>query len=284
MKPIVYCNGEFVEEQNAKVSIFDRGYLFGDGVYEVVPVVNGKLIDKVEFLQRLERSLFELELEWPCSQVEYVAMLEALIERNKLVEGSVYTQVTRGVAPRDFAFPVDTPTTCMAFTSAKSYLNSPLAETGVEVITVEDLRWKRRDIKSIALLAQCLAKQESKRKGCYESWMLEDGFITEGSSSTAYIVKNNTIITRPKSNDVLPGIRRHVLLELAADNGMAVELRAFTLDEVLAADEAFLSSATTLVLPVVTIDGKPIGEKKPGLITLKLRQLYVDRIKQQAGL
>jgi len=284
MKPIVYCNGEFVEEQNAKVSIFDRGYLFGDGVYEVVPVVNRKLIDKVEFLQRLERSLFELELEWPCSQTEYVVMLEALIERNNLVEGSVYTQVTRGVAPRDFAFPIDTPTTCMAFTSAKSYLNSPLAETGVEVLTVEDLRWKRRDIKSIALLAQCLAKQESKRKGCYESWMLEDGFITEGSSSTAYIVKNNTIITRPKSNDVLPGIRRHVLLELAADNDIAVELRAFTLDEVLAADEAFLSSATTLVLPVVTIDGQPIGEKKPGLITLKLRQLYVHRIKQQAGL
>ena len=211
-------------------------------------------------------------------------MLEALIERNNLVEGSVYTQVTRGVAPRDFAFPIDTPTTCMAFTSAKSYLNSPLAETGVEVLTVEDLRWKRRDIKSIALLAQCLAKQESKRKGCYESWMLEDGFITEGSSSTAYIVKNNTIITRPKSNDVLPGIRRHVLLELAADNDIAVELRAFTLDEVLAADEAFLSSATTLVLPVVTIDGQPIGEKKPGLITLKLRQLYVHRIKQLAGL
>ena len=284
MKPIVYCNGEFVEEQNAKVSIFDRGYLFGDGVYEVVPVVNGQLIDKIEFLARLQRSLSELELEWPCSQIEYVAMLETLIERNELVEGSVYTQVTRGVAPRDFSFPDNTPTTCMAFTTAKSYFSSPQAEAGVEVITVEDLRWKRRDIKSIALLAQCLAKQQSKRHGCYESWMLEDGFITEGSSSTAYIVKNNTVITRPNSNDVLPGIRRHVLLELAADNGIAVELRAFTLDEVLTADEAFLSSATTLVMPVVTIDGKPIGEKKPGLITLKLRQLYVDRIKKQAGL
>ncbi|MFT5549300.1 MAG: D-alanine transaminase [Candidatus Azotimanducaceae bacterium] len=284
MKPIVYCNGEFIEEQSAKVSIFDRGFLFGDGVYEVVPVVNGKLIDKFEFLQRLERSLYELELEWPFSQLEYVDMLETLIERNKLLEGSVYTQVTRGVAPRDFAFPDNTPTTCIAFTSDKSFLNSPLVETGVDVITVEDLRWKRRDIKSIALLAQCIAKQQSKRKGCYESWMLEDGFITEGSSSTAYIVKDNTIITRPKSNDVLPGIRRHVLLELAADNGIAVELRAFTLDEVLAADEAFLSSATTLVMPVITIDGKPIAEKKPGLITLKLRQLYVNRIKKQAGL
>jgi D-alanine transaminase len=284
MKPIVYCNGEFIEEQSAKVSIFDRGFLFGDGVYEVVPVVNGKLIDKVEFLQRLEGSLYELELEWPFSQIEYVAMLETLIERNKLVEGSVYTQVTRGVAPRDFAFPDNTPTTCIAFTSDKSFLNSPLSVTGVEVVTVEDLRWKRRDIKSIALLAQCLAKQESRRQGCYESWMLEDGFITEGSSSTAYIVKNNMIITRPKSNDVLPGIRRHVLLELAADKGIAVELRAFTLDEVLVADEAFLSSATTLVLPVVKIDGKPIGNGKPGSMTLKLRQFYVDRIKTQAGL
>ncbi len=284
MKPIVYCNGEFVEEQSAKVSIFDRGFLFGDGVYEVVPVVNGKLIDKFEFLQRLERSLYELELEWPCSQLEYVAMLETLIARNKLVEGSVYTQVTRGVAPRDFAFLDNTPTTCVAFTSAKPYLNSPLVETGVEVITVEDLRWKRQDIKSIALLAQCLAKQESRKQGCYESWMLEGGFITEGSSSTAYIVKNNTIITRPKSNDVLPGIRRHVLLELAGGKGIKVELQAFTLDEVLAADEAFLSSATTLVLPVVKVDGILIGDGKPGSMTLKLRQLYVERIKKQAGL
>ncbi len=140
MKPIVYCNGEFIEEQSAKVSIFDRGFLFGDGVYEVVPVVNGKLIDKVEFLQRLESSLYELELEWPFSQIEYVAMLETLIERNKLVEGSVYTQVTRGVAPRDFAFPDNTPTPCIAFTSDKSFLNSPFSVTGVEVVTVEDLR------------------------------------------------------------------------------------------------------------------------------------------------
>lgn len=284
MEAIVYCNGEFVAEHDAKVSIFDRGYLFGDGVYEVVPVVNGRLIDKPEFLQRLARSLSELEIEWPCSQIEYVAMLEELISRNQLIEGSVYTQVTRGVAPRDFSFPDNTPTTCTAFASAKLFLDTPLSESGVTVVTVEDLRWKRRDVKSIALLAQCLAKHEAKRHGCFESWMMENGFVTEGSSSTAYIVKNNIIITRPKSTDVLPGIRRHVLLEMAAEHGLKVELRPFTLDEAFAADEAFLSSATTLVLPIVKIDDQVIANSKPGPITSQLRSLYLDRIKKLAGL
>lgn len=283
MKKIVFLNGEYLEEDKAKVSIFDRGYLFGDGIYEVVPVVNHKVLDKEPFLERLTRSLGELELKWPYSQEYILDMIDELIKRNDLKEGGVYMQVTRGVAPRDFAYPADIPTTCTAFTFKKDVIDNPKAKIGVKVVTVPDIRWKRRDIKSIALLAQCVAKEEAARKGAYEGWMVEDGYVTEGTSSSAYIVKDGVVITRPLSNSILPGIRRKLLLELSEKHNIKVEQRLFSVEEALNADEAFLSSATTFVLPIVEIDGKKIGDGKPGEFAIKMRKMYMDSALKIAG-
>lgn len=283
MDRVVYVNGEYPMEADAKISIFDRGFLFGDGVYEVVPVVNGQLVDKEYFLQRLDRSLGELSIAWPCSKEEYVEVMRQLVLRNDLQEGIVYSQVTRGVAERDFPFPADTVSSLIAFTSPKGLMDNPDADAGIAVITTDDLRWKRRDIKSLNLLAQCLAKQDAVSKGADEGWMVEDGFITEGVSSTAYIVKDGRVITRPLSNLILPGIRRRTLLEIAKQNAIELEERAFTVDEALHADEAFISSATTIALPVVSIDGQVIGNGKPGAITMRLREYYKDRLLEEAG-
>lgn len=283
MNRIVYVNGNYVPEQDAKISIFDRGFIFGDGVYEVVPVIHGKMVDKQYFLERLKRSLGELQIAWPCSEAEYLNVMLQLIERNQLAEGMVYSQVTRGVADRNFTFPAATPTTMVAFTSELDLLDNPAAATGIAVTTTEDLRWKRRDIKSVNLLAQCLAKQDAHSKGASECWMVEDGFVTEGASSSAYIVSNGKIITRPLSNWILPGIRRRTLLEIAAQAGLPVEERAFTVAEALAADEAFISSATTIVTAVVTVDGNTIGSGVPGPITLQLRDLYKARMLLEAN-
>jgi len=282
MEGIVFVNNEFVAAGEARVSIFDRGYLFGDGVYEVVPVINYSLIDKDNFLSRLEHSLQEVGIKWPYTKEKYVDILQDLIVRNDLKEGGVYTQVTRGVAPRDFGFPENCQPACMAFTIRKDLRNNPLAESGVVVVTVEDIRWKRRDVKSIALLGQCMAKQEAEEKGGFEGWMVEDGYVTEGTSSTAYIVKNNRIITRPLSRSILPGIRRKSLLRLAENEKITIEERKFTVAEALEADEAFLSSATTLVLPVIEIDGHPVGNGKPGRMALLLRKLYIEMALDEA--
>ena len=283
MKKIVFLNGEYLEEDRAKVSVFDRGYLFGDGVYEVVPVVNYKVLDKEPFWERLTRSLRELELKLPYPKEYLLQMIDELIKRNDLKEGGVYMQVTRGVAPRDFSYPVGIPTTCTAFTFEKEVIDNPKAKTGVKVVSVPDIRWKRRDIKSIALLAQCVAKEEASRKGAYEGWMVEDGYVTEGTSSSAYIVKDGVVITRPLSNSILPGIRRKLLLELSEKHNIKVEQRPFSIEEALNADEAFLSSATTFVLPIVEIDGKKIGDGRPGEIAIKMRKMYIDSALKTAG-
>ncbi len=283
MKKIVFLNGEYLEEDEAKVSIFDRGYLFGDGVYEVVPVINYTVIDKEPFFARFERSLGEIGLAWPMSKDEFLVMINELIKRNDVKEGGVYMQVTRGVAPRDFAYPKGVKPTVTAFTFSKNVIDSPLAKLGVKVAIVDDIRWKRRDIKSIALLAQCVAKQEASQKGAYEGWMVEDGYVTEGTSSSAYIVKDGVVITRPLSNAILPGIRRRLLLELSDKHGVKVEQRLFSVEEALNADEAFLSSATTFVLPIVEIDGKKIGDGKPGPIAMKMRKIYIDSALKIAG-
>jgi len=284
MENIVFLNGKYMEADKAKVSIFDRGYLFGDGVYEVVPIVNYKIIDQPPFLERFERSLGELELAWPISKVEYLEMFHELIRVNDIKEGGIYTQVTRGVAPRDFSYPLDVKTTCMAFGFKKDFVHNDLANSGVKVSIVEDIRWKRRDIKSIALLGQCMAKEQAHKKGAFEGWMVEDGFITEGTSSSAYIVKDGVIITRPLSNSILPGIRRKILLNLASEHNIKVEERLFSAEEALNADEAMLSSATTMVLPIVQIDEKKIGDGKPGPIFKKMRKMYVDAVLKEGGL
>jgi len=284
MKKIVFLNGEYLEEDEAKVSIFDRGYLFGDGVYEVVPVINYTVIDKEPFLARFERSLGEIGLAWPMSKDEFLVMINELIKRNDVKEGGVYMQVTRGVAPRDFAYPKEVKPAVTAFTFSKNVIDSPLAKVGVKVAIVDDIRWKRRDIKSIALLGQCIAKEEASQKGAYEGWMVEDGFVTEGTASSAYIVKDGEIITRPLSNSILPGIRRKILLEIADKYDIKVQERPFSVEEALNADEAFLSSATTMVYPIIEIDGKKIGDGEPGPVAKKMRQLYIESALEIAGI
>lgn len=285
MSRTVFVNGEYLPEGEAKVSIFDRGFVFGDGIYEVVPVIGGKMVDKAPFLDRLKRSLGELRIDMPMSEADYLAMHEKLIELNGIDEGGVYSQITRGVADRDFAFPAPgTKPSVAAFTMKKQLIDSANARTGVKVATVEDIRWKRRDIKSIALLGQVMAKQAAVEKGAFEGWMVEDGYVTEGTSSTAYIVKDGTIITRPLSNEILPGIRRKVIRQLCAEKGVKLVERLFTVEEALAADEAFLSSATTLVMPIVEIDGQQIGGGQPGPVSRQMRDYYIAAIKEEAGI
>jgi D-alanine transaminase len=283
MENIVFLNGEYCKAQDAKVSIFDRGYLFGDGIYEVVPVINGKVIDKAPFFERLDGSMKKIGLKAPHTHEEVMTILNTLIEKNNVVEGGIYMQVTRGVAPREFYFPTDVPTTFMAFTFKKEIINNPYATQGIKVVSLEDIRWKRRDIKSISLLGQVLAKEEAHQKGAFEGWMVEDGFVTEGTSSAAFIVKNGVLITRPLSNAILPSIRRKLLMEYTKANNIKVEERPFTIDEALQADEAFMASATVFVLPIIELDGKPIGEGKPGPMVQKLRAMYVEAALKEAA-
>jgi D-alanine transaminase len=276
MSRTVFVNGAFVPYEEAKIPIMDRGFLFADGIYEVSAVLDGRLVDSEGHFSRLDRSLREIRIHNPYGAAEWGRLCEELVRRNGLAEGLVYMQVTRGVAERDFAFPKENPPTVVMFTQAKTIRRAPQAETGVGVITVPDLRWKRRDIKSVALLAQVLAKQAAAEAGVAEAWMLEDGFVTEGSSSTAFIItKDKRIVTRPLSNAVLPGITRLSVMRLAAENGLPVEERLFRLDEAHAAAEAFLTSASMLVTPVVTIDGEPVADGKPGPLTRRLRTLYL---------
>ena len=283
MSRTVYVNGTFVPEEQAKISVFDRGFIFGDGVYEVVPVISGKLVDKQYFLERLDRSLDELSIAWPCTKQEYMEVMEQLVESNQLTEGVVYSQVTRGIADRDFPFPENVSPSFVAFTSNMELLDNPLVKSGIHVITTPDLRWRRRDIKSVNLLGQVLAKQDAITRGGHEGWMVEDRIVTEGVSSSAYIVKNATIITRPLSNAILPGIRRRTLLEIASNVGIDVEERIFTIEEALAADEAFISSAATMTLGVVSIDGHQIGNGTPGPVTIRLRELYKARVLKEVS-
>jgi len=283
LSQIVYVNGDFVPDREARVSVFDRGFLFGDGVYEVFPVLEGRLVDREHGLSRLDRSLGEVEMDWPCSREEYIGVQESLIERNGVREGIVYSQITRGVAPRDFAYPDNVQPTLVAFANSRPLLDNPAAGTGLAVVSVPDLRWKRRDIKSISMLAQCMAKQAAMSQDAQEGWLVEDGLVTEGVSSSAFIIRDGAIITRPLSSRILPGVRRKVILDIAAEQQLELVERPFSLEEAKTADEAFLSSASTLVLPVVSIDGQPIGDGRPGTLTRRLRTLYIQRLQAEAA-
>ena len=276
MSRIAYVNGDFLPIEQAKVSVLDRGFLFADGIYEVSAVLNGRLVDNEAHLARLERSLGEISLRLPMNLAELTRLQEELIRRNGLAEGVVYIEVTRGAADRDFTFPKDAAPTVVMFTQAKNILRSPQAETGIRVISVPDIRWKRRDIKSVALLPQVLAKQQAAAAGCQEAWMVEDGFVTEGGSSSAFIVTQaGALVTRPLSQEILPGVTRKAVLQLAAEQGLDMEERRFTLEEAYAAAEAFLTSASSFVLPVVEIDGQRIGSGTPGPNTRRLREIYI---------
>ncbi len=276
MSRIAYVNGEYVPESEAKVSIFDRGFLFADGVYEVTPVVNGKLVDYDAHIERLDRSLNELKMAWPCTKQELQAMHEELVKRNALNEGIIYMQVTRGVADRMFNFPKDIKSSLVAFPQVMTLVDNTNTRTGVKVVTTPDIRWLRRDIKSIMLLAPVLGKQEAYEKAAHEAWMVEDGHVTEGTSSNAYIVKGNKIITRPLSNRILAGCTRRALFRLSREHGVEIEERLFTVEEAYAADEAFLTSASQFVMPITEIDGKRIGGGQPGPVTRKLRELFLE--------
>ncbi len=276
MSRIVYVNGNFVPESEAKVSIFDRGFLFADGVYEVTPVVKGKLVDYDAHVERLDRSLGELKMAWPCTKPELRQMHEELIKQNKLDEGIIYMQVTRGVADREFHFPKEIKSSLVAFSQVKKLVDNPSAKVGVKVVTTPDLRWARRDIKTVMLLAPCLGKEEAYQKGAAEAWMVEDGYVTEGTSSNAYIVKGNTIITRPISNSILHGCTRRALFRMAKEHQVEIEERLFTPEEAYAADEAFLTSASQFVMPITEIDGKRIGGGQVGPVVRKMRELFLE--------
>ena len=277
MSRIVFLNGSFLPIEEAKVPFMDRGFMFGDGVYEGIGVLDGRLVDNEAHLERLERSLREVRIPNPYTRAEWTHLEEELARRNGMTEGFIYFQVTRGVAERDFMFPDNAAPTVAMFTQAKAIVNAPAAKTGIAVITVPDLRWKRRDIKSLNLLAQVLAKQAAKEAGAQEAWMVEDGFVTEGGSSSGFIVtKEGRIVVRPLSNAILPGITRKSLLALSKDAGIELEERLFTVDEAYDAAEAFMTSASTFVLPIVSIDGRTIGDGKPGPITQKLREIYIQ--------
>ena len=272
-----YVNGEIVPLEEAKISILDRGFIFADGIYEVSAVIDGKLVDNAAHLARLKRSLGEVQLELPISYAELESVMTDLVARNRLDEGAVYIQVTRGAAERDFAFPPNAEPTLVLFTMEKILVDPPEAGTGIGVITLEEIRWARRDIKSVALLGQVLAKQAAAEAGAGEAWFVEDGFVTEGASSSAFIVTHNgEIITRVADHSILPGVTRKAVIALAAETGLDLVERSFSVDEAKAAAEAFITSAGTLVLPVIAIDGDKVGTGVPGPMTLRLRELYLD--------
>lgn len=285
MEPIAYVNGAFVPLSEAKVSVLDRGFLFADGIYEVAAVLDGKLIDNASHLARLERSVGEIALKLPESLQRIEEIQKELVERNNLVNGMVYLEVTRGAdSGRDFAFPTgDVKPTLIMFTSVKDIVNAPSAKTGIGVITVPDIRWARRDIKSVALLAQVLAKQAAAEANAGEAWMIEDGKVTEGGSSSCFILtQDDVIVTRQNGSEILPGCTRKAVVKLAEERQLRVEERAFSVEEALAAKEAFITSATVFVQAVVSIDGKTVGSGKPGPMTNRLREIYVDFAKATA--
>lgn len=284
MERIVYLDGQFINESEAKVSIFDRGFLFGDAVYEVTAVLDGKLVENEGHMVRLQRSCNELQISLPVTTEEITTIQKILIEKNNLNEGGIYLQVSRGSAgDRDFGYPSGIKPTLVLFTQARSLLDTPKAVKGMKVITIEDIRWKRRDIKTVGLLAPCMAKQAAIDAKVDDAWLVEDGYITEGSSNNAYIVtQEGVLVTRPLSNDILHGITRKALLELAEKEKITIEERLFTVAEAYKASEAFVSSATTFVWPVVEIDGRTIGTGAPGQVANKLRQIYIELAKETA--
>ncbi|GGA94352.1 D-alanine aminotransferase [Brucella endophytica] len=279
----VYLNGAFLPENEARLSIFDRGFLFGDGIYEVTAVLEGKLIDSPLHMTRLERSVREIDGHLPITTDEIVAIEKTLVQKNGLVEGVVYLQYTRGAEDRNFLYSDNLEPTLLLFTQARTLEHVAAVEKGVRVKTMPDQRWERRDIKSVCLLPQVLAKRAAKAEGFDEAWLVEDGMVTEGASSTAYIItRDDRIITRANSSATLPGCTRLAILQLANDEGLTIEERPFSVDEAKAAREACLTSASNFIVPITNIDGVPVGDGVPGPMFKRLRKLYMDNARQTA--
>lgn len=285
MGRIVYVNGEYLAEQAAKISVFDRGFLFADGVYEVSAVLRGRLVDNRHHLRRLRRSLRELDMASPADDHAIESIQNELIRRNQVEEGVVYIQVTRGAADRDFAYPKDSPPSLVLFTQEKQIIDLPAAETGISVLTTEDIRWGRRDIKTVALLAASMAKMMAMDSGADDAWLVDrEGNITEGSSCNAYIVTNDgTVITRHLSSDILHGITRRAVVQLAGEHGLQVVERPFTVAEAHQAQEAFVTAAGIFVLPVVRVDSHVLGNGRPGPVSARLRRLYIEMALDQVA-
>ncbi|MBX3497179.1 MAG: D-amino-acid transaminase [Parvibaculum sp.] len=278
MSRIAYVNGRYLRHAEAAVHIEDRGYQFSDGVYEVCGIRNGRFMDEALHLERLERSLGELRIAMPLSLAALRHILREVVRRNRISNGLVYLQVTRGVAPRDHPFPASHVPPALVVT-AKRLNEARIAAAvakGVAVATMPDLRWARRDIKSVSLLPNILAKQAAREAGAYEAWLVDaDGFVTEGSSTNAWIVdRDGRLVTRPASHDILNGVTRRVLLETAKSEGIEVIERPFTPQEAKSAREAFISASSAIIIPVVRIDGEPVGNAEPGSLTLRLREAY----------
>jgi D-alanine transaminase len=278
MSRIAYVNGRYLPRAEAKVSVEDRGFQFADGVYEVCEVRGGRIIDERRHMARLDRSLAELRMARPMAPAALAVVVRETVRRNRVRDGIVYMQVTRGAARRDFPFPPDgtRPTLVVTARGSDPARLEQLAAEGVAVVTVPDIRWGRVDIKSVALLPNVLAKQSAREKGAREAWLVDAaGRITEGASSNAWIVsREGKLVTRALGNDILPGVTRSVVVDLVKRQGLAFEERAFTLEEAYAAREAFITSASQIVLPVVSIDGRPVGDGKPGPVAAGLRRDY----------
>jgi len=276
MARITYVNGAYLPHDRAGVHIEDRGFQFADGIYEVVQVANGIIVDLEWHLDRLEYSLNELKIPMPMTRAALMVVMKNVMAKNYLPYGVVYMQVTRGVAKRDFAFPKDAQPSLVVVAMRMKPWTDSLIENGVKVVTLPDIRWKRCDIKSVSLLAPVLGKQQAKEAGAFEGWMVdENGYITEGTSSNAFIVTHNKeIITRAKDHRILGGITRARLLVIAAEHGYILKERTFTVEEAKAATEAFISSSSTFVMPVVQIDDTVVGDGKVGAISKALRKAY----------
>ena len=274
----VYINGDFKKEDEAKVSVFDRGLLFSDSLYEVTTVINGKLIDFNNHMKRLDRSMTELKFKKLLNHLDILIFHRKLIELNNLKEGMIYLQVTRGVADRSFDMPKDKiEPTVLAFTQEKKIIDSESAKNGIKVMTLDDMRWKRCDIKTTQLLYASMAKTEATEKGFDDAWMLREGYVTEGSSSNAWIIKGKIIMTRQSDNLILSGITRDVIFKCAKDLGYEVVTKNITLPEAQSASEAFITSATACVMPVVKINANQIGDGKPGKFVTALREEYIKQ-------
>ncbi|MEY4846841.1 MAG: hypothetical protein RJA54_714 [Pseudomonadota bacterium] len=274
----VYINGDFKKEDEAKVSVFDRGLLFSDSLYEVTTVINGKLIDFNNHMKRLDRSMTELKFKKLLNHLDILIFHRKLIELNNLKEGMIYLQVTRGVADRSFDMPKDKiEPTVLAFTQEKKIIDSESAKNGIKVMTLDDMRWKRCDIKTTQLLYASMAKTEATEKGFDDAWMLREGYVTEGSSSNAWIIKGKIIMTRQSDNLILSGITRDAIFKCAKDLGYEVVTKNITLPDAQSAHEAFITSATACVMPVVKINANQIGDGKPGKFVTALREEYIKQ-------
>ena len=280
MARIVYLNGEYLPDHEAKISIFDRAVNFGDAIYDVAGVLDGKLIDFEHHMQRYFSSLQKLAIESPLSQEQILQAFRRLVELNQLDEGLVYMQVTRGVAERDFVWPEGMQPTVFMFTQVKEAAENEAAHSGIKLASTPDLRWARRDIKSVNLLGQVLAKKAAYEAGAQEALMIDQqGYVTECGSTSFFIVRNDEILTRPLNNDILPGVTRRAIIALCAAKNLSLNETRFTLDEALQADEAFISAASSYILPVVKIDDRQIGDGKAGKLTLHLRDLYLEQVR-----